>query len=98
MIVSTFFYSIPIKEVEVGMPIICMRNMQRTLGIANGTCLMVTHLNRHSIQADIMSGVDAGKPLVIPRVIYTSNENLPFKLVRRQFPVRAAFAMTINKS
>ena len=68
---------------QVGMPIICMRNMQRTLGIANGTRLMVTHLNRHSIQAYIMSGVDAGKPVVIPRVIYTSNENLPFKLVWR---------------
>ena len=75
-----------------------MRNMQRTLGIANGTRLLVTHLNRYSIQADIMSGVDAGKPVVIPRVVYTSNENLPFKLIRRQFPVRAAFAMTINKS
>ena len=80
------------------MPIICMWNMQRTLGIANGTRLIVTNLNRHSIQADIMSGVDAGKPVVIPRVIYTSNENLPFKIVRRQFPVRATFAMTINKS
>ena len=80
------------------MPIICMRNMQRTLGIANGTRLIVTHLNRHCIQADIMSGVDAGKAVVIPRVIYTSNENLPFKLIRRQFPVRQAFAMTINKS
>ncbi len=28
----------------------------------------------------------------------TSSKNLPFTLIRKQFPVRLAFAMTINKA
>ena len=35
----------------------------------------------------------------IPRIRITpSDVDLPFQLVRRQFPIRLAFAMTINKS
>ena len=35
----------------------------------------------------------------IPRIDCTSNEgDLPFKLFRRQLPIRLCFAMTINKS
>jgi ATP-dependent exoDNAse (exonuclease V) alpha subunit len=37
--------------------------------------------------------------VVIKPVLWSSDiERLPFKLMRRQFPVRAAYAMTINKS
>ena len=37
--------------------------------------------------------------MLIPRITLTpSNETLPIPLRRRQFPVRLAFAMTINKS
>ena len=56
------------------------------------------HISTDTASKQTLSGVDAGKPVVIPRVVYTSNEILPFKLIRRQFPVCATFAMTINKS
>ena len=37
--------------------------------------------------------------IFIPRItLTTSNLDLPFVLKRRQFPVRPAFAMTINKA
>lgn len=37
--------------------------------------------------------------ILIPRIDLTSSDQeLPFKLKRRQFPIKAAFAMTINKS
>jgi ATP-dependent exoDNAse (exonuclease V) alpha subunit len=36
---------------------------------------------------------------LIPRIaLYPSQTNLPFQFKRLQFPVRLAFAMTINKS
>jgi ATP-dependent DNA helicase PIF1 len=34
----------------------------------------------------------------IPRIDFITNDELPFKLRRRQFPVKLSFAMTINKA
>ena len=40
-----------------------------------------------------------GEIVYIPRItLYSKDNDLPFKLCRRQFPVVPAFAMTINKS
>lgn len=44
-------------------------------------------------------GVDAGCALLIPLITLSpSDNNFPFKLRRRQFPVRSRFAMTVTKS
>jgi hypothetical protein len=85
-------------RLKVGMPIICLRNMSRSLGIANGTRLVISALHNHSIQADILTGARCGHNVIIPRIVMTCTENLPFKLTRRQFPIHPAFAMTINKA
>ena len=54
---------------------------------------MTIDLQKHS------SGDRAGEEVFIPRIDLTINDdNVPFKWKRRQFPVRPAFAMTINKS
>lgn len=43
--------------------------------------------------------MNSGKTVFIPRItIETAESEFGFKLLRRQFPVRLAFAMTINKS
>ena len=85
-------------NLKLGIVIICLRNISRSLGIANGTRLIITGLHNHSIQADILTGARAGQPVIIPRILMSASENLPFKLTRRQFPIRVAFAMTINKA
>ena len=47
----------------------------------------------------IISGPSAGQTTFIPRITVSTNaEQLAFELHRRQFPVRLAFSMTINKS
>ena len=83
-------------HLKLGIVIICLRNICRSLGIANGTRLIITGLHNHSIQAYILTG--AGQPVIIPRILMSASENLPFKLTRRQFPIWVAFAMTINKA
>ena len=46
-----------------------------------------------------MTGVSSGKRVFVPRIqLAPSDSNLPFVLKRRQFPVRLAYSMTINKS
>lgn len=46
-----------------------------------------------------MTGANAGEIVLIPRISLTTGETeLPFRLRRTQFPVRPAFAMSINKA
>lgn len=51
------------------------------------------------IEAEIITGNNIGRKVLIPRIIMTSPDiKWPFMLRRRQFPVKVCFAMTINKS
>lgn len=81
-------------------PIMCLRNINPTEGLCNGTRLICRNFTRNLIEAEIAIGDNAGKMVLIPRITLLSNDNstLPFELRRRQFPVQPAFAMTINKA
>jgi ATP-dependent DNA helicase PIF1 len=51
------------------------------------------------IGVKILNGSHEGEETHLPRINLISNDNdLPFELKRRQFPVQIAFCMTINKS
>ncbi|KAG2223615.1 hypothetical protein INT45_009974 [Circinella minor] len=86
-------------QLKVGMPIILLRNLDPDRGLCNGTKLFVTALYDHIIGVRrIDQGYD-GDEYFLPRInMYTTEGEYPFILCRRQFPVRAAFAMTINKA
>jgi hypothetical protein len=83
---------------QVGCPIILLRNLAD--GLANGTRMVVEHLGDRFLQAKVASGPRAGQSVFLPRLTLTPSdvERLPFTLRRRQFPIRLAYAMTINKS
>jgi ATP-dependent DNA helicase PIF1 len=83
---------------QEGCPVILLRNMPG--GLANGTRLIVVKLMQHIIDAEIATGPDKGRRVFIPRLNITPSdtERMPFTLRRRQFPLRPAFAMTINKA
>ena len=52
------------------------------------------------IDAEVATGPMKGQRVLLSRLTITPSnvENFPFTLKRCQFPVRTAFAMTINKS
>jgi hypothetical protein len=80
-------------------PIICLRNLDPANGLCNGTRLLTIRMHKHLICAKIICGEKSGETVFIPRLTITpSQTGLPFDLSRRQFPVRSAFAMTINKA
>jgi ATP-dependent DNA helicase PIF1 len=86
-------------KLKVGVPIILLRNLNPSEGLCNGTRLICCGLQSKVIDAQIITGSHIGKRVFIPRVMLTpSDTNLPFILKRRQFPIRIAFSMTINKS
>ena len=56
-------------------------------------------MTRRLIRGIILTGSHKGIFCTIPRVtLYPSNNPFPFKFGRRQFPLRHACVMTINKS
>ena len=91
---------IPPHELKlfVNCPVILLKNM--TGGLANGTRLIITKVMTNILEAKVTTGPLKGNSVLIPRLNHTPSnvEKLPFTLQRRQFPIRPAFAMTINKS
>lgn len=82
---------------KTNAPVILLRNINPIEGLLNGTRLSVIHLGKRVIEAKIVTGQHSGN--FVPRItIIPSDSGLPFDLKRRQFPVRPAFAMTINKA
>ena len=95
--------SLPLARLalKVGCPVMLLRNMDPSKGLCNGTRLRVSQIRRKCLKCTIISGdvKFAGKDVFLPRITLSpSAEDLPIPLRRRQFPVRLAFAMTVNKS
>ncbi|KAH9563275.1 hypothetical protein CY35_05G117200 [Sphagnum magellanicum] len=86
-------------ELKMGVLILLLRNFNQSIGLCNGTKLIVKRLGQRVIEAEIITGNNVDKRVFIPRIIMSpSGIDWPFVLRRRQFPVRMAFAITINKS
>jgi hypothetical protein len=82
-----------------GCPLMLLRNIDPSEGLCNGTCMILMDIRQHVLQCCILGGKFAGNVVFISRMnIEPSNDDLHIPLSRRQFPVRLAFAMTINKS
>ena len=86
-------------RLKVGMPVMLIRNLDQSEGKANGTIAVLQHITKHNLHAKIVNGSHVGKMVLIPWIKLISNDSTyPFHLTRGQFPVRPAFAMTINKA
>jgi hypothetical protein len=88
-------------SLKIGCPVMLLRNLDPSRGLCNGTRMIVKDIKNRAIKCEIISGDTrfSGQVALIPRItLEPSAENLPIPLRRRQFPVRLAFAMTINKS
>ena len=70
------------------------------MGLCNGTRLIFKRIHKtHLLECFIAGGEHKDRRVLIPRIsLRPKDREFPFEWCRRQFPVRVAFAMTINKS
>ena len=83
-------------QLKTGSSIMLLRNLDPPR-LCNGTRLCVKHFYPNVIEATIVTGCGRGDDVFIPRIPLIPTD-LPFEFKRLQFPIRLAFAMTINKS
>ena len=84
---------------KVGMVVMLLRNFNQKLGHCNGSRFVLEQICSRVLVARSITGTHAGRILLIPRIPLSPSEKVfPFTLIRRQFPVRPCFAMTINKA
>ena len=86
-------------------PLILLINLDPLSGACNGSRMVLKAIHYHDsgaprvLECMLTTGDKAGTTLFIPRVpVKMEEETFPWPWVRRQFPVRTAFAMTINKA
>ena len=76
-----------------------LRNLDPEQGLCNGTRCILIRSTRRVLEVRILGGDHHGKCAFIPRIKLSPPESVVgFCLQRKQFPVRLAFAMTINKA
>ena len=87
-------------RLKVGCPIILLMNVDPPNGLCNGTRLICRNFQSNVIDAEIAIGEHARKRVFLPRIPLCPSDDAmyPFKIKRKQFPVRLSFAMTINKA
>jgi len=93
--------SLPMHKIDLKLnqPIILIRNVSQSEGLCNGTRLIVRGMHNNFIDAEIAIGNNKGRRFFLPKFgITPSDSDSPVQIKRVQFPIRSAFAMTINKS
>jgi hypothetical protein len=76
-----------------------LRNLNTKEALVYGTRIGIKFMHRNAIDCEVLIGTERKMRIFIPRINLTySSTILPFNFQRNQFPIIAAFAMTINKS
>jgi len=57
-----------ILKLKIGIPVMLLRNVDHTLGLCNGTQLIITRMRTYVMEAKVISGSNIGDKVFIPRL------------------------------
>ncbi|KEH23234.1 PIF1-like helicase [Medicago truncatula] len=79
-------------RLKVGAPVMLLRNMDQSLGLCNGTRLIITKMGKFVLEERVISGSNIVEKMFIPRLSLTPSDNrIPIKFKRRQFLIFVSF-------
>ena len=84
---------------KAGCPIIILKNLDASHKVCNESREILTRYRNRVLEVKLLGGQHAEETVFIPRIYNqpTKDQN-SFKFIRKQFPVKLCFSMTINKS
>lgn len=91
---------VPPHELKIKVGDICFitRNLNVDDGIANSSRCQIIAMTERIITAKLLSGNQDIVKLPKIRFVFKVNNGHSFEMIREQFPVRRAYAITFNKS
>ncbi len=76
-----------------------VQNLNLAIGLCNGTRIMIKTIKKYVIESNVLSGPLKGQTIFMPRIsLYPDKDESPFIFKIRQFLIKLAFFVTINKS
>jgi hypothetical protein len=86
-------------NLKLNQPVMLLRNICQSEGMCNGTRLIIRSMHTHFLDCEIVNGKKKGERHFIPKLTLMPSDSDSIITIRRvQFPIRPAFAMTINKA
>jgi ATP-dependent DNA helicase PIF1 len=83
-------------KLKVGAPILLMPNLDVKTGHCNGTRYVIHQMSKFVITAKCLN---SDKIVLVPRIpTFTKDTEYPFIMERLQFPVKLAFALTLDRA
>jgi ATP-dependent DNA helicase PIF1 len=80
---------------RIGMPVMCMQNLDVANGICNGTTMIIEQLDENIVWCKVNTRFGLrSHPIAPSKFTYSCNG---FKFTRIQLPIRVAFCGTINR-